>query len=490
MTAAVAVHCGLRLDTHKRPSTTRAVRTATIPGEVVLPLDQHGDGQTVAIVQAGDAVLLGQPIARPQSDPGAWLHATVAGRVVAVEPRPAPHHRGESVLSVVIANDGTGQRYAANTPVDYQALDPVQLCEHIARGGIVGLGGAMFPTAAKLMHARTVSDIHLLLNGAECEPWISCDEMLMRERAQEIVHGARILCRALGARRCTIAIETDMPEAHAALTSALTTVLANSATPNIALAVVPRVYPAGGERQLIATLTGLEVPHDGLPSDIGMICQNVGTAAATARWVRDGEPLISRIVTVTGSGVREPGNLEVRLGTPMSSLIADCGGTSSISPSPVVKRIMGGSMMGVDLPSDTLPIIKGTNCIIVATAADLHPRGPEMPCIRCGNCSFVCPASLLPQQLHWYSRADDVASLEHLGLMDCIECGCCDYVCPSQIPLAQRFREAKPVLLAHLASRKQAELSKSRFDAREERLERLESERRAKLEEKRKTVQQ
>jgi electron transport complex protein RnfC len=406
------------------------------------------------------------------------LHATVSGRVIAVEPRPAPHHRGKSTLSIVIASDTKQQRYAANLPVEYQALDPLRLCEHIARGGIVGLGGAMFPTAAKLLQGRATTGIHLLLNGAECEPWISCDEMLMRERAQDIILGARILCHALGAAHCTVAIENDMPDAHRALTAALA---GNSATA-IELAVVPRVYPAGGERQLITTLTDLEVPYDGLPSDIGMVCQNVGTAAAVARWIRDGEPLISRILTVTGSGVREPANLEVRLGTPMSSIIADCGGYVD----GVATRIMGGSMMGVALPDDSLPVIKGTNCIIAATAEDLHPRGAEMPCIRCGNCSFVCPASLLPQQLHWYAAAGDLGALERLGLMDCIECGCCDYVCPSQIPLAQRFREAKPALAAHVGSRQQAGLAKSHFEAREERLQRLEEERRAKLEEKRK----
>jgi len=336
------------------------------------------------------------------------------------------------------------------------------------------------------LHAQSTTGIHLLLNGAECEPWISCDEMLMRERAQDIVLGAKILSHAVSAARCTIAIENDMPDAHRTLTAAIKENPATEGAATIELAVVPRVYPAGGERQLITTLTDLEVPHDGLPSDIGMVCQNVGTAAAIARWIRDGEPLISRIVTITGSGVREPGNLEVRIGTPLASAVADCGGYVGS----VVKRIMGGSMMGVALPDDTLPIIKGTNCFIAATAEDLRPRGEEMPCIRCGNCSFVCPALLLPQQLHWHAAAGDLEALERFGLMDCIECGCCDYVCPSQIPLAQSFREAKPALAAHIGSRQQANLAKSRFDAREERLEQREAERRSRLEEKRKAAKE
>ncbi|HEY4368995.1 MAG TPA: electron transport complex subunit RsxC [Steroidobacteraceae bacterium] len=484
MSAGIAVFGGLRLDTHKRSSTLRALRQAAPPAEVVLPLDQHSDGVTAATVKPGDTVLLGQPIAQPQSDTGAWLHATVSGRVTAVEPRPAPHRQGRPTLCIVIANDGADRHDPANSPVDYRTLEPMQLCEHIGRGGVVGLGGAMFPTATKLLQAQATTGVHLLLNGAECEPWISCDEMLMRERAQDVVLGARILCHALQTARCTVAIENDMPDAHSALTAAIAAAGAEEPKVAIELAVVPRVYPAGGERQLITTLTDLEVPHDGLPSDVGMVCQNVGTAAAVARWIRDGEPLISRIVTVTGSGVREPANLEVRLGTPMSHVIAECGGYLE----GVTQRIMGGSMMGVALPQDSLPIIKGTNCVIAATAEDLHPRGAEMPCIRCGNCSFVCPALLLPQQLHWHAQAGDLPALERYGLMDCIECGCCDYVCPSQIPLAQRFRDAKPALAANIASRQQASLSKARFEGRQDRLDRLEAERRAKLEEKRKAV--
>lgn len=477
------VRGGLQLDGHKRRSSVSPLRAATTPSHVVLPLDQHTGLPASALVTPGETVRMGQAIAQPQSEMSAWIHSPVSGQVLVIEPRPAPHHGGGPAPSIVIANDGKDEKDASNQPVEFHSLDPVDLCEHIARGGIVGLGGATFPTAIKLLHARRAEQVHLILNGVECEPWISCDDVLMRERAADVVLGARILCRALSASKCTIAIESDMPEAQQAIREALKSGEAH----DIAVASVPSIYPAGGERQLITTLTGLEVPADGLPSDIGMVCQNVGTAAAVARWIRDGEPLIRRIVTVTGSGVREPVNLEVRIGMLIADLIASSGGYQG----PVTELITGGSMMGIAQPRDDVPVVKGTNCVIAATATDFQRRGVEMPCIRCGECAKVCPAALLPQQLHWYAHNDlgrDLPALQRHGLLECIECGCCDHVCPSQIPLAQRFRDAKPALLETLDARARADDARLRFESREQRLARLEAERRAKLEEKRKVL--
>jgi electron transport complex protein RnfC len=340
----------------------------------------------------------------------------------------------------------------------------------------VGLGGAIFPTGAKLARAPRENG-HLIVNGAECEPWISCDDTLMRERASEVLAGSAILCRALQARHCTIAVEDDMVEAAEALRAA-----AKNVQNPPAIVTVPAIYPAGGERQLITAITGLEVPSGGLPQDIGIVCHNVGTAAAVARWINSGEPLIRRIVTVTGSAIRDPANLEAYLGTPMSALIAECGGYKEAP----VRLIMGGTMMGAALSDDTLPIVKGANCIVAATAADIRTPGQEMPCIRCGACSEVCPAFLLPQELHRFVLADDLDSLDRYGLLDCIECGCCDYVCPSQIPLVERFRLAKPELQRYTSMRALAPVARASFEAREARLVRLEQERRAKLAEKRK----
>lgn len=478
MTSWDALQGGLRLDAHKQRSTARPLRAASVGERLVLPLDQHSGTPARPIVEPLERVRMGQPIAQPGPGISAWLHAPVSGEVVAIEPRPAPHRLGAPSISVIIANDGRDERFEPRaTHGNFEQLSPAEARQHIALGGIVGLGGAAFPTADKLERSRCGNSPRLLLNGAECEPYISCDAMLMHERAADIVFGARALMHALCAKSCTIALEDDVPLSEAALRKAVTA----AADQRIDVRVVPSVYPAGGERQLITTIFGVEVPHDGRPADIGVVCQNVGTAAAIAKWVRDGEPLIRRIVTVTGDGVREPGNLETRIGTSIAGIVADCGGyTERMS-----RLIMGGSMMGFPLPHDDMPVLKATNCIVAASALDLQPRGPEMPCIRCGACSQVCPAFLLPQQLHWYLHPYDSEQLDRHGLLDCIECGCCDYVCPSQIPLVERFREAKPTLVHELLARSNADAARARYYARNERLERLEAEHRAKLAEKR-----
>jgi electron transport complex protein RnfC len=478
MTTRSLTRGGLRLETHKHRSTTRPLRTATIPDLLVLPLDQHAGTAAQPIVAVGDRVACGQPIAQPGSEISAWLHSPVAGRVRAIEPRPSPLHPKTDAPSIIIENDGSDRKHDANSSFDYANADARALCEHIALGGIVGLGGAIFPTAAKLLRAPAKA-AHLIVNGAECEPWISCDDTLMRERASEVIEGAKILCRALRAEHCTIAVEDDMHKAAQALRDAV-----EAAGGGTEVVEVPSIYPAGGERQLITTLTHLEVPSGGLPQDIGIVCQNVGTAAAVARWIRDGEPLIRRIVTVTGGAIKEPANLDVLLGTPMSTLIADCGGFNA----PPVKLMMGGPMMGVALPDDQQVVVKATNCVLAAAAADLQPPGPEMPCIRCGSCSEVCPAILLPQQLHRFALAGEIVELDEYGLLDCIECGCCDYVCPSQIPLVERFRLAKPEVIRYLATRSMAGDARANFEAREARLAKLEDERRAKLVEKRRAI--
>jgi electron transport complex protein RnfC len=437
---------GVHLSTHKDSAATSIV-IAKAPQRIALPLDQHAATVMHAIVKAGDKVLLGQVIALPSDAMGPSLHSPVSGVVNAIHEQRSPQQLGRRVTTIHITSDGKDERDPGIQPITAPLeMSPRALREHIAHGGIAGLGGAVFPTAVKLTVGDSRNVTTLIVNGAECEPFIACDDALMRERAPHIIDGVQLLLHACGANTAIIAIENTKTAAISAMKAALQ--VANDS--RLTLVEVHTIYPAGGERQLIHTLLGKEVPSGALPADIGVICHNVGTAAAVAKLIRTGEPLISRIVTVTGSGIKAPGNVEARLGASIASAIEECGGYAD-SPQ---QLIMGGPMMGVALPSDSLPIVKATNCIVAATAADLQPRGPALPCIRCGECATVCPANLLPQELLRHIRNDHREALHTLGLADCIECGCCDYVCPSQIPLASTFIVGKHTLADGGSSRR------------------------------------
>lgn len=427
---------GLQLPAHKQFTREVAIAAAPVPRTLILPLDQHSDAQLEPSVQVGDPVLLGQIIARPRGELGAALHAPVSGSVLAIESRAA-----DRVSVIVLGNDGHDTRDPALQPLHHwRDMAPLELCTHLARGGIVGLGGAAFPAATKLAAHAQMPIEHLLINGVECEPFITCDDRLMRERAMQIVQGAQILLHAAQATQCMIAVEADKPEALAALRA----VVQQLADARIEVVTVPTAYPNGDEGQLIAQLLDREVPRNGLPAQVGVIMQNVATACACAQWLYDARPLISRIVTVTGPGLQRPANLEVRLGTRIVDLIAACGGYRTDIPPDTL--IMGGAMMGRALPDDEFPIVKASNCVIVTRRDLLKASDAEMPCIRCGECAEACPVHLLPQQLLVYADSaaqNNAAALLDLGLMDCIECGCCDYVCPSRITLVNRFRIAK-----------------------------------------------
>ena len=455
-------HGGVALEGHKAMATSRPIQLAPIPPRLILPLNQHVGAPAEALVAAGDRVLRGQPVARPTGYVGAGVHASSSGRVVAVTDHAVPHPSGLSAPCVIIETDGEDRPWDGYDPLsNYRTLNGPALRARVREAGVVGLGGAAFPTAVKLSAGSGIKA--LILNGAECEPYICCDDMLLRERAVEVVAGAQALLHALEIQRCVIAIEDDMPEALTALRAALE----READDRLTVVTVPSRYPEGGEKQLIQVLTGEEVPASGVPPDIGYLVQNVGTAAAVARAVLYGEPLISRIVTVTGSGVERPGNLEVRLGTPVKDVIAACGGYAEGAR----HLVQGGAMMGFPLASDSVPVIKATNCLLVATRDDIRPREPAWPCIRCGECAVACPAHLLPQQLYWHTRAENFDDASEFGLFDCIECGCCDVVCPSRIPLTGYFRFAKAEVVARERERASSDIARERFEARQKRLE-------------------
>lgn len=463
-------HGGLELTAHKQRPIAHAIETLSLVGEYVLPLTQHIGTPSVLVVQVGDTVKKGQLLAAADGAIGAALHAPTSGVIRAIEMRPVPHVSGLNDTCIVLEADGRDAETARDPWPDWQQRAPVAIRDRVRDSGIVGLGGAAFPSWIKLNGEQRAIEL-LILNGAECEPYIACDAALMQEQADAIIGGARIMLHALQAAQCLIAIEDDKPDAAAALEAALQT----AADPHLELVRVPVRYPEGGERQLIRMLTSKEVPHNGLPLDLGVVCHNVATAAAVQHAVVAGEPLISRIVTVTGSGVAEARNLHVRIGTPISALVQHCGG---YTPS-AARLIMGGPMMGFALPHDDIPVVKASNCILVATEEYLRPVEEPMPCIRCGDCAEVCPASLLPQQLFWHASAGEYGKTQDYDLFDCIECGCCDVVCPSHIPLTGWFRYAKSEIREQTAEHAQAKHARQRFEARNERLEREKQQREA-----------
>lgn len=456
---------GLRLPGRKADSTSNRIQACPLPPMLVVPLQQHIGEPALPCVATGDAVQRGQVIGTC-AGAGAAVHASASGRIVAIELRPVPHPSGLPQPCVVIQPDGSDVRERAAPLPDWSNAAPARLLIRLQEMGVVGLGGATFPTAEKLAVPRHT----VILNAAECEPWISCDEALLSERAAELIEGARLLRHVVGAQRCIIALEDRMQAALAALREAL-----GDNADGIELVELPTRYPQGGERQLIQALTGEEVPRGGLPRDIGVVVQNVATAIACWRAIMHGEALDSRIVTVTGPGVRNPGNFDVRLGTPIAWLIEQAGGYTACAE----RLLIGGPMMGTALPHDDLPISKSSNCVLVLGRADVLDEEPELPCIRCGECMRVCPARLLPQQLQAYARVLDMEQLQEHGLFDCIECGCCDLVCPSHIPLVDWYRYAKAELRTRGQAEAEAQAAKRRFEARGERLQRQAEEREA-----------
>ena len=460
---------GVKPDYHKDSSTRLSIGVSPAPTELVIPLHQSIGGTPRPIVAVGERVLCGQRIGDADGDVSAAVHASTSGTVIAIEMRRMPHPSGLASLCVVLQADGHHE-WIASSAFNFEQASAQEIRDHLRDCGVVGLGGAVFPSHLKLDADRQGGIETLIINGAECEPYITCDDMLMRERATDIVHGVVLMRRILNAKTVCIGIEDNKPEAIAAMQAA---VRANGE--NISVAVVPTRYPAGGAKQLIRVITGIEVPHGKRSVDYGVQCFNVATALAIYQAIAFGRPLISRIVTVAGN-VGAPRNFDTLIGTPIKSLIALC------QPQPDTDRLItGGPMMGVELPGDEVPVVKATNCILLSSKKLFPPPAPEMPCIRCGECAIACPADLQPLELYWFARAKLFGKAQEYHLFDCIECGCCSYVCPSNIPLVDYYRFAKSEIWAREKEKALADEARERFEFRQFRDEREEQEKTARL---------
>ena len=444
----------------KSQSNGTPLRQVPLAQRFVMPLKQHIGAEGELCVSVGDHVLRGQPLTRGR---GKMLpiHAPTSGTVVAIAPHSTAHPSALAELSVIIDADGEDRWIERDGWLDYRNHSREELIARIHQFGVAGLGGAGFPTGVKLQGGGDKIET-LIINAAECEPYITADDRLMQDCAAQVVEGIRILAHILQPREVLIGIEDNKPQAI----SMLRAVLADSH--DISLRVIPTKYPSGGAKQLTYILTGKQVPHGGRSSDIGVLMQNVGTAYAVKRAVIDGEPITERVVTLTGEAVSRPGNVWARLGTPVKHLLTDAG----FCPSADQMVIMGGPLMGFTLPWLDVPVVKITNCLLAPSASELGEPQEEQGCIRCSSCADACPADLLPQQLYWFSKGQQHDKATAHNIADCIECGACAWVCPSNIPLVQYFRQEKAEIAAIRQEERRAAEAKARFEARQARLER------------------
>ncbi|MDC8831616.1 electron transport complex subunit RsxC [Alteromonas gilva] len=461
---------GVNPDYRKQLSNQTEITSLPLPPKLVIPVRQHIGTAGSCLVSVGDAVLKGQPLTSSPNPFSVPIHAPTSGTVTAIEDCTTAHPSGLPELCVIIEPDGLDTWTALQPLHDYQQLDKKVLLNAICDAGIAGMGGAGFPTHIKSTARKPVE--FLIINGVECEPYITADDRLMREHAWQIRQGVDILHHLIAPKVIVIAIEDNKPQAFKAMQK----VCADNA--HIRVVQIPTKYPAGGEKQLIQVLTGREVPRTGLPADVGVMMFNVGTCYAIADAVLYGKPLIQRVVTLTGEALQKPQNVWALIGTPIQQLLNHAHYQIKRQKTPTV--IMGGPMMGFTLPSVDVPVVKITNCILVPAKKELNMSQRELACIRCSACADVCPASLLPQQMYWHSKAGELDKAEDYNLFDCIECGACAFVCPSEIPLVHYYRKAKSQIRIQRDEKDKAEKSRQRFEARKARLEKEKQEREAK----------
>lgn len=475
---------GIHPAENKTQSTQTPIAKISLPKEFILPLNQHIGAPAEAICKTGDKVDKGEKIAEAQGYVSAHIHAPTSGIITAIEERFIPHSSGMKAPCIVIKPDGQERWCKLKIDDNFLAIDKNDALEKIREAGITGLGGAGFPTAIKLQPKAETKTHTLIVNGTECEPYITADHMLMIEHAEDIILGACLMARLLDEpETILIGIEDNKPDSIKAMHAGLKNLLENKKIPEaekflnkIELVAFPTKYPSGGEKQLIQILTGKEVPNGKIPADIGIVVQNLATASSAYRAVRFGEPLIKRITTIVGEALKTQQNIEVLLGTPVSHILEKHGYQQEKNS----RLILGGPMMGFAMENADIPVIKTTNCILAPSKKELPNPEPAQACIRCGMCSEACPASLLPQQLFWYSQSEDFDKLQEHNLFDCIECGACSYVCPSHIPLVQYYRASKSTIRRLDEEKLQSDRARERFEFRKARIEKAEAEKEAK----------
>jgi len=450
---------GVHPDSHKLATGAKPIEVLPLADTLYIPVQQHIGAPAEPVVQIGDKVLKGQLLAHHQGTISAPIHASSSGTVVNIAEHTAPHPSGLGVHTIFIKTDGADRSIDGLQTTNPFELESDEISARVAAAGIVGLGGATFPCAVKLNLGKQYPIYTLIINGGECEPYLTCDDRLMQERSDDVIDGIRIMLHALQAKQALIAIEDNKPAAIEIMK--VTASLFN----NVKVIVVPSRYPMGSEKQMVQTLTGLEIPANKLSADLGVIVHNVGTAYAVHRALRQGQPLVSRIVTVGGGAIHSPRNLEVPFGTPVSHLFHHCGGFIA-KPARI---LMGGPMMGQLLPHTKVPIVKGSSGVIALTAKEVASKQPR-PCIRCGNCINACPCGLLPLEIAARAKNGDLQGAVDYGLTDCIACGSCSYVCPSHIPLVQFFAYAKGELIARQRHQQKAEATRKLAEIRIQRL--------------------
>ncbi|NMH59501.1 electron transport complex subunit RsxC [Alteromonas ponticola] len=458
---------GVHPPDEKSLSNTTDIQTLPLPDKIVLPLRQHIGTEGNVCVAEGDYVKKGQALTKSTHPFAVPVHASTSGTVVQIGPHVVAHPSGLSEACIVIEADGQDEWTTLTPLAHFRSLPQQTVVEAICDAGISGMGGAGFPTHIKTGNSKTID--FLIINGVECEPYITSDDRLMQEHAWQIRQGIDVLHHLISPKAVVIAIEDNKPDAIKAMQ------IACQDKPEYLVVAVETKYPAGGEKQLIQMLTQREVPRHGLPADIGILMFNVGTCFAVASAIYEGKPLIERVVTVTGRAVRQPGNYWARLGTPVGHLLVHADYQVKKQPTPQV--VMGGPMMGFTLSSMAVPIVKISNCLLVPAKGEVNFSEQERACIRCGACADACPASLLPQQLFWHAKAKELDKAQSYNLFDCIECGACAYVCPSEIPLVHYYRQAKAEIRLEKEEKSRAEKAKERFEARNARLIREKQER-------------